>query len=130
LTWNVNGKEFQNVIQLAPERRYEYFIKKVADWQDVWGLWDEGWAMMADDQGVQSIPVWPHRVYAEACGHEQWLGYLPKNITLHEWLEKWIPEMISDNQTVEVFPSPSGTAVVVEPKRLRADLEEELKKME
>ena len=33
MTWNLNGKEFENVAHLPPQKRYEYFVKKVADWE-------------------------------------------------------------------------------------------------
>ena len=130
MTWMVNGKEFQNVTRLIPAARYEYFIKHVADWQHVWALWNDGWAMMGDSAGGELIAVWPHRVYAEAMAHGDWQGYAPKAIPLKEWMEKWLPGLVREKSKVALFPVLEGQALVVEPGRLRQDLEEELEKME
>lgn len=130
MTWLVNGREFANVTHLEPSARYEYFIKRVADWQELWGLWKDGWAMMGDSEGGELVPVWPHRLYAEALAHGDWLGYAPKNISLSDWMDKWIPGMIRENQSVAVFPVIEGPTTTVAPLRLKQDLEEELDKME
>jgi len=55
MTWNLNGKEFENVVQLPPQKRYEYFIKKVADWREVWSLWNDGWVLMGDKDGGEMV---------------------------------------------------------------------------
>jgi hypothetical protein len=46
----LTGKEFAAVIRLPAPRRYEYFVKKVADRDTMWGLCDgDGWMTSADD---------------------------------------------------------------------------------
>jgi len=36
MSYLVNDKEYENVIKLNPGRRYEYFVKKCCDWQEIW----------------------------------------------------------------------------------------------
>jgi hypothetical protein len=126
--WQINDQEFQAVLALPGEQRYSYFIKRVADWEQVWSLQDEkGWVLTDDAAGHELVPVWPHPRFAEACVAGAWAGSVPKAIELSEWLEYWIPGMINDQRLVAVFPTPSMTSVtVVTPERLRDDLEEEL----
>lgn len=127
----VSGKEFQAVIRLSPAERYEYFVKKVADWAQVWGLWHEGgWAILGDQEGGELVPVWPHPIYAEAYAIDDWLGYQPKSIILQDWLGKWTPGMEKDGRMVAVFPSTEGKSAAVSPQQLKSDLEEELSKYE
>lgn len=38
----MNQKEFEFVINLPANIRYEYFIKKVVDSEEVWGLYENG----------------------------------------------------------------------------------------
>ena len=90
VTWNISGKEFENVLRLRPEKRYEYFIKKVADWQEIWSLWKDGWVLMGDANHTEIVPVWPHPMFAEAFAVGEWLGYEPKRIGLDDWLTKWL----------------------------------------
>jgi Protein of unknown function (DUF2750) len=130
MTWNVNGQEFENVTHLAPERRYEYFIKKVADWREVWSLWNEGWALMGDKDHEEMVPVWPHAVFAEASAVGEWLGYKPKRIDLEDWLAKWTPGMEKDHRMVAVFPVAESQTTTASPLKLKSDLEEELTKYE
>ncbi|MCZ1269023.1 DUF2750 domain-containing protein, partial [Paenibacillus tundrae] len=46
----MTSKEFEAVIKLPANIRYEYFIKKVTDSEEIWGLYDDGWAMSSDDK--------------------------------------------------------------------------------
>jgi hypothetical protein len=51
MSWAVNSREFANVVGLTPAKRYEYFVKRVADWAQVWSLRDdEGWALAGDNE--------------------------------------------------------------------------------
>lgn len=130
MTWNVNGKEFNNVTQLSPQKRYEYFIKKVADWREVWSLWSDGWALMGDKDQGEMVPVWPHAIFAEASAVGEWLGFTPKKIDLEDWLTKWTPGMEKDHRMVAVFPAAESQTTTAGPLKLKSDLEEELKKYE
>ena len=41
-------------------QRYDYCVKRVADWQEAWSIEDErGWLTVADDSGVVHVPLWP-----------------------------------------------------------------------
>lgn len=40
----MDEKEFNAVIRIPANVRYEHFIKQVADRETVWGLYDGGWA--------------------------------------------------------------------------------------
>lgn len=130
MTWNVNGKEFDSVTRLPPEKRYEYFIKKVADWREIWSLWNDGWALMGDKDREELVPVWPHPLFAEASAVGEWLGFRPKKIDLQEWLDKWIPGMENDHRLVAVFPAAESQTTTASPLKLKSDLEEELGKYE
>jgi len=127
-TWNLNGKEFQNVMHLHPEQRYEYFIHKVADWQEIWSLWKDGWALMRDNDQQEIVPIWPHSLYADAYAVGEWTGYSPKNVPLEVWLERWTPGLERDHRLVAVFPVTDGKATTLTATQLKSDLETELEK--
>jgi hypothetical protein len=49
----MHPKKLERVFNLSPHERYVYFIKHVADFQEVWGLkQDDGWATTGDDNGT------------------------------------------------------------------------------
>ncbi|HNU53182.1 MAG TPA: DUF2750 domain-containing protein [Verrucomicrobiota bacterium] len=114
-------------MSLEASKRYEHWIKKVADQEEVWGLWQEGgWALAGDEAGRGLVPVWPHPRYAALCADGVWAGYRPKAIALDAWLDRWIRGMERDHRLVAVFPTPNDKGVPIEPRRLERDLRNEL----
>ena len=110
---------------LPAHKRYNYFIRKVVDYEEVWGLYKEGWAVTEDLEGKKLVPFWPKSEFAEICAKGEWDGYIPSKINLDEFLNNWIPGMIKDGLKVAVFWM-DDDSVVVDPKRLLADMNEEL----
>jgi hypothetical protein len=39
----MDKKEFEALLNQPTNIRYEYFIKKVVDFEEVWGLYNDGW---------------------------------------------------------------------------------------
>ena len=131
MSWTPNENEIQAVLSLEASKRYEHWIKKVADQEEVWSLWHEGgWALAGDDLGRQLVPVWPHSRYAALCAEGAWAGYQPKAITLDAWLDRWIPGIERDQRIVAVFPTPKEKGVPIEPRLLELDLRNELSNYE
>src|SRR6266851_2270801 len=108
MSWIPNGKEIAGVLALDGPSRYKHWIKKVADEEHLWGLWLNGWAVMADENGHELVPVWPHSKYAALCAKNAWAGYQPKSIPLDAWLDRWTPGAERDGWLVAVFPTPDG----------------------
>lgn len=131
MSYQVRDKEFEAVIGLPGPDRYGYFIKRVADTEEVWGLRDDdGWASLGDDSGQVCFPVWPHPRFAEALATDEWASYRAAAIPLSSWLEDWLPGLEEDGSQIAVFPSPAGQGVVVSCKELEAHLENELEEYE
>lgn len=127
MSWKVTEKEFNTVIALEPPKRYAYFIKKVADYEEIWSLKDkDGWVLMGDDEEHQLVPVWPNPRYASAYVIEEWSDTKAELISLDDWIQKWLTGIESDERLIAVFPVPSEKGIVVSPQRLKTDLEAEL----
>jgi hypothetical protein len=127
----VTENEFAAVTALVGADRYAYFIRHVADTQELWSLKSaEGWVLMAAGEGLALVPVWPHPRYAQGCAEDEWEGAEPAAIPLDRWLERWTPGMAQDGRHVAVFPIPGGQGVVVYPERLREDLRAECSQYE
>lgn len=131
MSYRINDKEIENVLALSGADRYEHFVKRVADWEEVWSLQDiNGWVSSENDEGIKSIPVWPHPEYAKLCADEHWKGNNPSSIELQVFIEKWLPGMEKDGLLVAVFPTPSGKSVQVSPTELKKHLQEECEQYE
>lgn len=121
----MNTKEFDAVIKLPAQKRYEYFIKKVADYEELWGLYDNGWAITEDDQGNKMIPFWPKKEYADFCAKDEWKGYDSESIDLYEFINDWLPNMKLEKIKPSIFLNDKGS-IVLEIENLINDLEYEL----
>jgi len=131
MPWILNEQEIQAVLSLRASERYEYFIKKVADEQQLWSLRTlEGWVLAEDSEGRQVVPVWPHKLFAQLCATGMWTDCEAAVIELDVWLQRWIPGMDTDGRSVAVIPTPDDRGVVVDPTRLEAELLEELSQYE
>jgi hypothetical protein len=131
MTWLPTDEEIRSALGLDGPTRYRYFVKKAADAQQVWSLQrDDRWALAGDDAGHELVPVWPHEKFALLSAAGKWAGYEATAIDLDAWLVRWIPGMQKDSRLVAVFPTPQDKGVAVEPRRLEADLREEMAQYE
>jgi hypothetical protein len=118
----IGDKELENVLSLPGPDRYEYLVKWVAEEERAWGLWQDGWAMMADSQGEMSVPFWPYERFAVACREGDFSTYEPRAIELAE-LRGLIERLENDGIGLAVFPAPSGSAPVIRPSQFIRDVD-------
>lgn len=121
----MNNIEIDAVLRLPAPIRYEYFIKKAADYEEIWGLFKDGWAVSEDKEGKTLIPFFPRKEFAESLAAKEWAGYRAKRIDLDELINEWLPGMKEDGVRPSIFPI-GDDSVVVEIDVLLKDLEAEL----
>jgi len=131
MPYRINSKHLTNVQKLPAPERYDYFVKRVADWQEAWSVQgDKGLLTGTDDAGIIYIPFWAHRMFAEMCTTGEWSNGRIVRVGIRELMDKMLPQLEADQQRVYVMPVPSGTGIPVDPRRLRHDLLSELAKIE
>jgi len=123
---HVSSKQMEAVLALPAARRFEHFIKVIADWEVVWGLYDDGWALAAADDGTTIFPLWPAKEYAQACAANEWSGHEPRAISLSEFMDELLPRLDVDGVLPGVFFTPSSRGITPTVAELRAALDEEL----
>lgn len=122
----LRAEQVRAVLQLSASARLAHFVKQVADSEVAWGLWFEGWALMADDQGARSFPLWPARDYAELMRTGDWEGYMPAEIALGDLLRELLPRLEKEGTLVGVFVTPEGESATLPAPELGAALQAEL----
>ena len=122
----INQKQIDTVIALDGQKRYKYFVKMVVDQEEVWGLYQDGWALAATENGKQVFPLWPAKEYAQLCANNEWVDYSPVPISLDEFIDQLLPKLRNDEVLPGVFYTPSDTGVTPTVDQLLADLNEEL----
>ncbi len=123
-------KEMQAVLRLDGPARFRHFVKRVADSEKAWGLWNDGWALMASDDGTNLLPLWPAREYAVLHCSGDWAHYAPKEIPLSDLLDELIPKLNDGKVLTGVFPTPGGRGTTPTTEELASALRQGLKQYE
>jgi hypothetical protein len=122
----INPKQQAAVSALPGQQRFEHFVKVVADSEEAWGLYQEGWALAAADDGTTVFPLWPAKEYADACAVSEWQGYEPVPIALDRLMGERLPKLKADGVLPGVFFTPSSKGVTPSVDELLRALNEEL----
>ena len=129
--YTLSPQQFAAVSKLPGPDRYRHFVSRVADWQSVWGLRNEGgWVAAGDESGTPAFPVWPHPDYAAACALGEWSGNFPAAIEVHDFIDSWLPDMAAEGVLVAVFPTPMLRGAIVPAAQLQAHIHDELSRIE
>ena len=124
----LNRKHVDSVLALPDKKRFDHFVKVVADRQEIWGLYLDGWALVATNDGVTVFPLWPAKEYAQLCAVSEWEGYEPRLITLAELMEDLFPKLKKDGVLPGVFFKPEGKGMTPGVDELNVVLDGELQK--
>jgi hypothetical protein len=124
----VNQKELESVLKLDAPKRYNYFIKKVVDFEICYALFKDGWIIVATSDNQIAFPLWPLQEYAEICKSGEWENAEIVAIPLDELINQLLPSLEKDNISTAIFYTPENKGVVVSCIQLKNDLREEIKK--
>jgi hypothetical protein len=126
----IHKNKIQNINALSNEDRFGYFIRRVSDFEVIWGLYLDGWAAAKSDDGVDVMPFWPEPEFAKICARGVWEEHEPQSILLADFLNKWLPGMEKDQMHIAVFPIEGHQGTIMEPSELKREIDEELEQYE
>ena len=131
MSYRMHPKQLENVFALTSKQRYEHFILKVCDWEELWILEDNNkdFLIITPQEDLAYLPVWPHADYALAF-HEIYPSLKPSRVELDSFLETWLPNLNNDGLKVGVLPNLGTTVWIIDPLDLKEELENELKQYE
>lgn len=90
------SKEVENVLKLDNRKKYEYFIKKIADFGEVWSLRNtEGWITSGEGDDF-FFPVWAKKEFAELYIKGDWQDCACEAIDIDDFLENWLEGLKED----------------------------------
>lgn len=120
-------KEIEHVLKVDNRKKYEYFIKKTADYEEVWALRDkDGWATLGLDE-KEYFPVWAKKEYADLCVSEEWKGYHSESVDIYEFVEEWIVRLKQEGIRITVMWN-NGSGIDTDWDNLLHDIQTELEK--
>lgn len=123
----MHPKEIENVQKLEPFNRYQYFIKKIADFEMLWTIIDENddYAVSEVD-GFHLISFWTAEEFISSNLDEGWRNCKPIRLTLEDLQEEVFDIISSENFLINVFPVNGRSGFVVNLDEFKRDLDEEL----
>jgi len=124
----MDSKKIENILKMSNENKYSYSLRKVADFEEVWGLYNEGWAMLGNRSNEVVFPFWPEKEFAKFVAEDTWEEYIPKSVNIYDFIEKWLPSMSKDN--INIFYDSINKGLIVSPLKLKEDLELEMEQYE
>ena len=61
----ISKQEFEAITKLVPEKRYDYFTKRICDWEQVWTLYNDDCIILNEDKkGDLFILLFPFEPFA------------------------------------------------------------------
>lgn len=104
----VHDLEVQAFSRQSNSQRYNYFVEKVFEWQECWGLGDdEGWVVAEIDNSVV-FPLWPAEPFAKKCQVDNWQNTETKKVSFAELITEILPSLVNDDIHVAVFMVPDN----------------------
>lgn len=122
-----DDSEFATMLLAPADRRLDYFVEKVADWGEAWGLRDpEGnWCSMHGPGQPRCVALWPAEAFARAASLGSWARCRAEPLDLHDLVDRFMLGWEARGLFVAVFPLPSGRAIPLAVSELRGALVEE-----
>lgn len=120
----ISEREVAALLATAKEKRLQHFESQVADWGLAWFLKSgERWLLLDRGRASNTMPVWPHRPYAEAFARETARPeYAPVPVKLGELFGEFGSTF--GGRALEVFPTPVDQGVVVPASELISGLKQ------
>ena len=57
----VSKQELEAVTALSPEKRYNYFVKRICDWEQVWTLYEDNYIVLNEAKNGKLYIVYPYK---------------------------------------------------------------------
>jgi hypothetical protein len=122
----MNETQFETALNLKCDARYDYFLKKVADWGELWILVNEDQQFLklfSEEDQIEYVPVWPHADFASDYAKNTDDTLLAKKISLEVFFDRWIPGLQRDELQLSVFPNADDTVWIIDIEDFQEDLE-------
>ncbi|WP_444626601.1 DUF2750 domain-containing protein [Flavobacterium columnare] len=126
-----NQIEIENVIKLDAFDRYKYFLKRVADNEELYTLKNKkGNYNISRLENKELLPLWSSKEFAELCLINGWEDSIIEKISLDDFEEELIDYIADNDLLLNVFPVYEKTGFVLNLKEFSRDLGEELNNYE
>ncbi len=124
----MHSKEIENILKLEPQKRYEYFIRKIADFEELWTIVDENedYAISSVD-GKTLISFWSAEEFISSNLDGEFSDCKPIKLSLNDLADNVLDYIGEHGHLINVFPINGRSGFIVDLEEFSRDLSEELK---
>ncbi|ODC04977.1 hypothetical protein BFW38_16985 [Terasakiispira papahanaumokuakeensis] len=124
------SKEYEALKRKEIKDRYVYTVKKIADNESAWGLYNDGWVLTGNSQS-EFFPIWPTKESAEVCAKDEWKDAQVKEIGIDYLIDELLLMLKEDSISIAIFIIPDiAESAVKTAEEFHFDLLNELEKYE
>ena len=116
-------EESAAVPHMTDEDLLEYFLYRIAETDEVWGLKEGPQWITREIDGHETQPVWPLRYYADASSVGEWENMIPIAESLEFFTYQILTRLTTRKVLIEIMPRLSGPGCLISPQRLFGLLE-------
>lgn len=108
------AEEVNDVAAMSESQLLEYFLTRVFETEEVWGLDDGCEWITIEHQGQAVMPLWPYQQFAaELAG-----SYTPVAESLEDFVYQTLGQLMDEDVVLTVMSSAASPGCVVSPHRL------------
>lgn len=117
-------QEYASVPTMNDTQLMDYFLSRVYENEEVWGLKEGGSCWMSYDRdGHETQPVFAYKRYADEAAVADWEVMIPVAESLEFFMERTLSRLIDQNITVEIMPRKGGKGCLISPQKLLGIIE-------
>ncbi len=125
----MHKKKYQNIIELNNAERYDYLVRKVADFENIYLIYGKFWQMSTSNiNGIECVLVFPEKNFAERHIKLE-KSKSVKKMDLYKFIN-WLEKDKSDELNLAVFPNQQNEVKIVNSSQLKIDLLKECEQYE
>ena len=117
----MNEKKYQNIIKLNNTERYDYLVRKVADFETIFLIYGKFWQMSTSNiQGMECVLVFPEKDFAKEHIKLEKSKRVKKK-DLYRFIN-WLEKDESNELNLAIFPNQNNESRIVNSIELKNDL--------
>ncbi|OAI21810.1 hypothetical protein A1359_18815 [Methylomonas lenta] len=115
--------EIAAVPTMTDEELLEYFMYRIFETDEIWGLKEAGQWQTHQVLDQESMPVWPYKCYAEQAVNGEWLQSKPVAESVESFTYQTLNKLAQLGKVIEIMPRTSDPGCLISPQRLFSMLE-------
>ena len=125
----MNKKKYENVMNLNNDDRYDFFIRKVSDFEKIFIIYRNFWKIRIEKNNeIECITLFPEKEFAKIYTSTE-SSKKAKKRNLYSFLN-WLKKDTDNLLNFAVFPNEKNEVKIVKSSKLRRDILQECKRYE